>query len=366
MATQVAVPRSSRLSRKEAPRASRVVLGALVLVSSLLLGRVIFPLASALLFAAVLAAALYPWFVRLASGLGGRQKLAAGVLTVGVIVLLVLPVTLLTVSMGAQVVQGVAFVRETLRDRGLPGLVSSLPPSLRPMAGWASERVPGGEEQIGELAQSQTGKAAAAVGGVVVATTNIVLQVAMMIVAFFFLLLEGPALVRWLAETIPLPNGQVIEVLTDFRNVSVAVLVSSVATAGVQTVAALAGYILAGVPQILFFTAVTFVVAFIPALGAACVVVALGGLLYLTGHPTAGGLLALWGVLGVGFIDNLVKPLLMKDRMEVHGALIFFALVGGLAAFGPVGLVAGPLVLSFFLAVVRLCRNPSPRDERPA
>jgi len=92
----------------------------------------------------------------------------------------------------------------------------------------------------------------------------------------------------------------------------------------------------------------------------------------LTGHPTAGALLALWGVVVVGFIDNLVKPLLMKGRMEIHGGLIFFALVGGLGAFGPVGLVAGPLVLSFFLAVVGVSRRspsagPAPLpDEIPA
>jgi predicted PurR-regulated permease PerM len=52
-----------------------------------------------------------------------------------------------------------------------------------------------------------------------------------------------------------------------------------------------------------------------------------------------------------------VKPLLMRGRMEVHGGLIFFALLGGMATFGPVGLVAGPLILSFFLAVVRMCRT---------
>ena len=59
----------------------------------------------------------------------------------------------------------------------------------------------------------------------------------------------------------------------------------------------------------------------------------------------------------VGFTDNVVKPLLMRGRMEVHGAVIFFALLGGLAMFGPVGLIAGPLILSFFLAVVRMCRH---------
>jgi predicted PurR-regulated permease PerM len=56
----------------------------------------------------------------------------------------------------------------------------------------------------------------------------------------------------------------------------------------------------------------------------------------------------------VGLSDNLVKPLLMKDRMEVHGALIFFAMIGGMAMFGAVGLVAGPLILAFFMSVIRL------------
>jgi predicted PurR-regulated permease PerM len=80
-------------------------------------------------------------------------------------------------------------------------------------------------------------------------------------------------------------------------------------------------------------------------------------LLFLTGHGSAALFLALWGILVVGFVDNLVKPLLMRGRLEVHGALIFFALLGGLATFGPVGLVAGPLTLSFFLAVMRIAER---------
>jgi len=53
----------------------------------------------------------------------------------------------------------------------------------------------------------------------------------------------------------------------------------------------------------------------------------------------------------VGLSDNLVKPLLIKGGVEMHGAVIFFALLGGLAAFGPVGLVVGPLVVAFILAL---------------
>jgi predicted PurR-regulated permease PerM len=176
----------------------------------------------------------------------------------------------------------------------------------------------------------------------------------MMVIAVFFLLGDGPVLVAWVARVAPLPDGQVLEILTDFRSVSVAVLSSSFATAGAQALAALVGFLLAGAPQPLFFTLVTFVMAFVPALGAASVVLATAVMLFFTGHSGAAAFLALWGILVVGLIDNLVKPLLMKGRVEIHGALIFFALLGGLATFGPVGLVAGPLILSFFLTIVRI------------
>jgi len=107
---------------------------------------------------------------------------------------------------------------------------------------------------------------------------------------------------------------------------------------------------------------VTFVVAFIPAVGAASVVLAVAAFLFVNGQSQAALALALWGALVVSTIDNLVKPWLLQGRIEIHGGLIFFALLGGIATFGPVGLVAGPLILSFFLAVVRLARQ-EPRPE---
>jgi predicted PurR-regulated permease PerM len=138
--------------------------------------------------------------------------------------------------------------------------------------------------------------------------------------------------------------------------VSEAVLISSLATAGVQTAVALVGFLLTDVPQPVFFALVTFIVAFVPMLGAASVSVALAGMLYVTGHPVQALVLAIWAVV-VGVSDNIVKPLLMRNRMEVHGAVIFFSLIGGLAAFGMAGLVAGPLIVSFFLTIVRMCRR---------
>jgi predicted PurR-regulated permease PerM len=333
-------------------RAGRVVVIALSLLGLVLLASLIYPFASALLFAAVLAGAFHPALERLAARLGGRRQAAAALLTLAAVLLLVLPVMLLTVTLGKEVVEGIAYLRQTLDQGGVAALVQQLPGPLRALA----DRMLGGPERIEEIAGAHTGQAAAAVTGVLVATSGIVFQVAMMVVALFFLLVDGRRLVEWIADTAPLPNGQMVEILTDFRNVSVAVLVSSLATAGAQAAVALVGYLLAGVPQPLFFALVTFIIAFVPALGATSVVLGLALLLLFTGHSHAALFLALWGVLVVGFTDNVVKPLLMRGRMEIHGAVIFFALLGGLATFGPIGLVAGPLILSFFLAVVRIGR----------
>ena len=349
---------TGRIRGIRVPTANRAVLIGLALLGLGLLASLIYPFASALLFAAVLAGALYPPFERLMARLGGRAALASGLMTFAVGVLLAAPAAWLAVTVGRQVVTGVSTIELTFRDGGgIDELIDRLPPAIRDKMHRAVERVPGGSDQVQDLAEKQAGKAAAAVPAAIVATSTVVLNVALMLIAFFFLLVDGKRLVHWIATVAPLPASQIFDILSDFRAVSVAVLLSSLGTAGVQSLAALAGYLASGVPQPLLFTLVTFIVAFIPAVGATSVVLAAAGWLFLTGHPQAALCLGLWGALVVSFMDNLVKPWLLKGQMEIHGGLIFFALIGGMATFGPVGVVAGPLILSFFLAMVRLCRK---------
>jgi predicted PurR-regulated permease PerM len=95
-------------------------------------------------------------------------------------------------------------------------------------------------------------------------------------------------------------------------------------------------------------------VGLVPAVGGGAVTVAAAVILFLTGHPGYALFLAIWGVVAVGLSDNVVKPFLIRGGLEMHGAVVFFALLGGLAYFGAVGLLAGPLIISFFLAVIRM------------
>jgi predicted PurR-regulated permease PerM len=185
----------------------------------------------------------------------------------------------------------------------------------------------------------------------------------MMLIAFYFFLVDGRDLVRWLSDVLPLRRGQTERLLMDFRRVSVAVIVSSVATAGIQAGMAFVGYLIARVPNPIFFGIVTFVVGLIPAVGAGAVVLIAAGLLFLSGHAGWALFLAIWGIGPVGLIDNVVKPYLIRGGIELHGAVVFFSLLGGIAYFGLVGLIAGPLIVSFFLAVIGMWDRD---EEAPA
>ena len=326
----------------------------LTILATWLLSRVIRPFAAALFVAAVLAGAVSPLYERLAARMRGRRTLASGVATLTVLLVVILPLAWLAVVLAQEVADGVSYVRRTLSSEGVGGLVADLPAPLRAAGQKIMDRLPQGQDELTQVAGAQGGRAASAVGGVLSATWGVLVQMVMMLIAFFFLLADGPRLVSWAVEVLPLRRKQTLTLLTDFRKVTVAVLVSSIATSAIQAAVAFVGYLLARVPNPIFFAFVTFLVGLVPAVGAGAVTLGAALIVYLSGRPGAALFLAVWGVLFVGLADNVVKPYLIRGGIEMHGAVVFFSLVGGLAAFGPVGLLAGPLIVSFFMAVVHM------------
>jgi len=337
--------------------ASRAVFVTLAIAAILLMALLVRPFATALFVAAALAAALAPWVERLARLFGGRRRAASGVLTLGIVVLVLAPLGTLVAVLVAQIVGGVSWLKEALQSQGLAGLVARLPESLRGIAERLIAALPQGAEEIQSLVTARAGKWASAVGGLLSATGEALFQILVFLIVLFFLLADGPGLVEWLKESVPLRRGQLAVLLEDFRRVTVSLLVSMLATAGVQAILAFGGYLVAGVPYALAFTVATFVMALVPILGAGTVVIPLAILRFATGHHAAGIFLAVWGIAAVGMVDNVLKPVLMRSGMSMHVAVVFLALLGGVAAFGPVGLLAGPLIVAFLISVARMYRR---------
>jgi predicted PurR-regulated permease PerM len=336
---------------------SRRLLVALALAAVALAVVVVRPFWQALFLAAVLAAALRRPMEWLALRLRGRRSLAAAVFTAGVLVVVVLPLAALGTILVGQIADGVQWLRETVESEGVWGLIERLPGPAQDAAREVLEAIPQPRQQLQKLAGQQGTQAAAAVGGVLAATGTVLFQTTMMLIALFFFLTDGARLLGWLDRSVPLRPGQFRALMEDFRQTSVSVLLATLGTAAIQTGAAFVGYLIARAPNKTFLVLATFVLALVPAVGGAVMVVAVGLLLLATGHPVAGVFLVAWGVVVVSLSDNVARPYLLKGGMELHGGLVFFALLGGLAVFGGIGLLVGPLVLTFLVAVVKLYRR---------
>ncbi len=350
----------STMAERPAPRFFLLLLA----VVGLLLATVLRPIASELFLAAVLAVVLWPvqaWVSRRVKL--KRRSVVAGGISLLVVVLLLGPLSALIAVVVRDGDAGFRFVSETARGERVSALVNRLPDTARDVIVNGIERLPRTMgEALGQAGERQT---AASVGKFAVATGTFVFHATLMIIALFFFLAHGRELVDWLDSVAPLGPGQTRELLAGFKNVSYAVIVSTLITSALQTAAALIGFYIASVPSPIFFAALTFFAAFIPAIGAAVISLIAALLLFATGHPYTAIFLASWGLVVVGLVDNLVKPLLIKRGMEIHEAVVFFSLVGGIAAFGAIGLLLGPLVVAMFLSLLRMYhRDYSPDDHR--
>ena len=343
---------------EEQRTASKRALFALVMISIVLLCAVAAPFAKALFLAAVLGGALYPLVGVLTRKLRlKRRSLAAGLTVFAVVLVLLAPLSALAAFAIGEASKAVQFVAETVRSEGMTGLIDRLPDVGRPRGALGHRQVAIETGTLGQTLGTQAGRAATAVGGALSATGSFLFQSAMMLIAPLRVAGRGS------------PAGQLARADFPARTRPVHRALRRVpahhgrgdgligGNGGVQALAALVGYLIARVPYPLFFTALTFFVALVPAVGAASVCIAAALLLLATGHTLAAAFLAVWAVVVVGLIDNIVKPIFAKRGTDLNGVVVFFALIGGLASFGAPGLLIGPLAVALFLTVVRIWRR---------
>ncbi len=335
----------------------RYFLLALVVTSVALTVVLISPFWTSLLVAAVLAASMRLPMTWLVARLRGRREWAAGLLVVLLIVALVIPVASLLTVIAGQAIEWLKWLRVALDSEGIPGLLERLPRWLEPAGRRVIASLPNLLAELESRVGTRGGQAFTAVGGILAATGGAIVKLVVALVAFYFFLVDGHKLVAWLDANAPLAPGQFRELVGEFRRTAVSVLVATVVTAGIQAGAALIGFLLARAPGPLFLTTVTFVVALVPAVGGTVVVLAVALLQFATGHEVAAGFLLVWGIGVVSMVDTFARPYLLRGGMALPIGIVFLALLGGVAAFGVVGVLLGPLVVTFLMAALRIWRR---------
>jgi predicted PurR-regulated permease PerM len=334
----------------------RSFLVATALILAYLVLAVLAPLKGALGWAVVLAFLLHPLHERLSRRLKGRGMLSAGIITSLTPFLVLAPLSVLGVAFAGQVASLVGYFRGQ-SFLGYPQLLARL--ESYPLVGealrWSSANFPVSAAQIqgwitGGM-QTVLKSAAAAGGNLALGLFGTVVGFFMMLFLLFFLLRDGRVMLDHLARLIPLEAARRERLLDYLAQVTRAVVFGSTATALIQGVFVAVGFALAGLPSPVVFGVVATIAALLPA-GAAIVLVPAVLYLAIGGHWLAALFLAFWaGLLAV--VENVARPLLTAHRAHVSTLAVFVGAVGGVSAFGVLGLVIGPVLLSFVVALVR-------------
>ena len=180
------------------------------------------------------------------------------------------------------------------------------------------------------------------------------------VVAFFtlfFLFREGGSTKDYVAAILPLTRDQVERLFTGISNSIVANVYGVLAVGASQGVLASLAFWALGLPSPVLWGVVTALFSLIPLIGSAAVWGPAVIILAVSGHWGKALILLGLGAGVIGQVDSLVRPYVISERAKLNTLLVFFALLGGVKAFGVMGLFIGPVVLSFTLVVLEMLRE---------
>ncbi|MHB1036867.1 MAG: AI-2E family transporter [Pirellulales bacterium] len=184
---------------------------------------------------------------------------------------------------------------------------------------------------------------------------NFVLGLVVMIVSLYFFLADGPSMIRTIRRLSPLDDRHQEELLREFDTISRAMVVAMLATAVVQALLAGLGYYLAGLESVFLLMVLTAVFSLVPFFGAFAVwAPCCLYLFFLEDRVWAAVLLAIYGACVISMIDNVVKPMILHGRSNLHPLLALLSVLGGVKALGPIGIFVGPMVVAFLYALLNM------------
>ncbi len=178
-----------------------------------------------------------------------------------------------------------------------------------------------------------------------------------LIVSTFFFLYDGPAMIKNLMYLSPLDDQYEQELLLEFDRIARAVVLATILSAVVQGLTAGIGFYFAGMEYLMLLIMLTTAFAMVPFVGPAIVWVPVCLYLAMNDRMWAAGLLAAWGVLVVGTIDNFVKAFVLHGQSQLHPLLALLSVLGGVQALGPIGIVVGPMVVAMLQTLLSILQR---------
>ena len=320
----------------------------------LLLGYVVFlivrPFLVPLAWSAVLAIFFYPVYAHVKRRVSDNW--AALICTLGVTLLLIVPVLLILLYAGREAIDASARIRQSI-NTGVPLMSAEMETSLRGHLpeSWRDTDFMGPLRQGAERTASYL---AARLGALLKNLFSFIVSLFILLFALFFVFRDGDTILRALRHLIPFEAEVQKEMLRESRDLIFASVAVALLIAAIQGLLGGLAFKLTGLPAPMFAGVLIGFCSIIPVVGSALIWVPAGLWLGFSGHwGRALLILAICG--GVASVaDSLVRPLLLRNRTRLNDLLLFISILGGLDVFGLLGLVIGPTLVAAALGVFRV------------
>lgn len=183
---------------------------------------------------------------------------------------------------------------------------------------------------------------------------NFVVSIFILLLTMFFFFRDGKELATFLKSMSPLPTKYENEIQKKLQDTTYAIVLGNFATAFVQGAVAAIGFAIAGVHNVIFWGTIMAFTSLVPYVGASIIWFPMALAFLFQGETGWGIFLLLWGGGVVSVVDNVIRPLFIGNRTNMHPLATFLAVLGGIFVFGLKGIVFGPLILSLTVTIIHI------------
>jgi len=317
---------------------------------SLLVFQIFQPYLGVIFSAMVFAIVLQPIFKKMLVLSRGQRTVAAIMTILVTCIFIAIPLYLLGVQIVTESTSLYSTITTVNTDSGfLTELSSKVNHGL-------SQVMPGFSLDLKTYAENIIGSVAENIGRFISGTAFALLNVLFFILTLFFFLKDGPMFVNGFVYLSPLQDKYDKEILDTLDKTTRSMLRGVLAVSIIQGIVLAIGFTVFKVPNAFLWGAMTTIAGVVPGIGTATIFIP--GILYLYfSHQAAAAVgLLIWSVFLHGSIDNFVAPMLYGKGMSIHPVFIMFSVLGGLAFFGPLGFLFGPIIFSVFMSLFRIYR----------
>jgi predicted PurR-regulated permease PerM len=332
------------------------------LATTLVLGyaffRIVKPFLGPLLWALFIAFLLYPLHLRLTTRFKRRPQTSALLLTTLTLLIVLGPLTALSAAFAAQVGDLLQYAQTTVADQTRANVFNLTDaPLVRDLIGWLDRMFGVNLAQVRgwamEASRSVLQSLASLGGKVFLGAVGTVVGFVLMVFMLFFFIRDGEEMVATARELIPMSQAYKAKLFNHLAGVTRAMVYGTGLTALLQGILVGVAFLIVGLPSPVVFGVLAALAALLPIGGTALVWAPAAIVLAVQGRWGAAVFVAIWGALLVSLVDNVVRPMLVAGRAAVGTLTVFIGVLGGIAAFGAIGLFLGPVVLALIIALVR-------------